>query len=109
MTTTYTVFDPQDTQNHRSGLSMESAAVTLLNEDGYEYEIRKDKKFNLLVLFISDGSRNSPRGARHLIETRFRGETEDEIYEAVIGDEWHGMECMTDADFAAMVARFDDE
>ena len=114
--TSYTVFDANDSSRiYGAGLTAEEAMSEILTYDGYRYEIRQSKFVNgrpCWDLWHSDGSENSPRGARHLVKTlAFSLESDEavaarEIAEQVIYAGWPGMpECMTDEAFAAMVAQ----
>jgi len=109
--TTYTVFRSQNSGEYEAGHSLSSAARELLTADGYDYEIRDDAKHaGMRVLWISDGSRNSPRGASHLRHSVYFGYSDDEIFAQVVAaDGWHGMEAMTDDDFTAMLAQAAEE
>jgi len=68
--TTYTVYRSDDSSRiEGSGLSLASAAHVLLTGDGYAYEVRNDATPArdgdvLRVLWVSDGSANSPRSER---------------------------------------------
>lgn len=106
--TTYTVFRADDSSVIEGrGLSLREAADALLTADGYAYELRTDPTFGF-ELFISDGSRNSTRGARNMISAAlggYYGDTEDEVWRKVVVDEWRGYEAMTDEAYDDMVAR----
>lgn len=108
---TYTVFRSTDFSNiEGSGLSLKDAAETLLNGDGYSFEIvEKDGVFEL---FVSDGSRNSPRGARNMKSCAAGGFVSHDInivYQKIVCADWHGCEAMTDEDYAASLEDRDEE
>jgi len=115
--TTYTVYRPDydySSMIEGSGLSLASAAHVLLTGDGYAYEIRDDATPArdgdvLRVLWVSDGSANSPRSARYLHATRIIGWSDDEIFTKVVKEEWHGFEAMTDDEFAAYLTASNEE
>ena len=101
--TTYTVFRCAEWTNVAGeGLSLQAAAEQLLTGDGYAFEIRQEG--GLYELFISDGSRNSPRGATHLrscVASGFVATDIEELYRKIVAEEWHGWEALTDADYRA--------
>ncbi|WP_044561463.1 hypothetical protein [Azospirillum sp. B4] len=109
MTTTYTVFRRDDSSVvDAQGLTLREAAECLLTQDGYAFEIRSVDGF--LQLFTSTGSRNSPIGARDLRPTRFQTlDGVDALYRDIITDTWHGYTAMTDTDFSAMLASFEED
>lgn len=84
-----------------SGMSVKSAAETILTYDGHEFDIRTDD--GLLELWVSEFSRNSACGGRPLVQTGFFGRTESDIYDAVCrhADYWDKQRCMTDAEYEA--------
>ena len=103
---TYTVYRADDCDDFTAGLSLRDAAHELLTADGSDYEIRQDEDGDA-CLWISDGSANSQRGARHMVRAYgVSGLTEDEIYLAVINmaEAWHGWFACTDESAAAQRA-----
>jgi len=116
-TTTYTVFNRNnsDYASAHRGLSLEDAADELMTDDGYEWEWRSEKTdilgepMDYWTIWLSDGSRNSTRSARHRRASRFAGYDKKEILEEVVSTAWRGMEAMPDADFNAMVAAYEAE
>lgn len=101
--TTYTVYRADDTSSHTSGLTLEDAADMLLTTDGYAYEWRTDAD-GYHVLWISDGSANSTRGARHMRATVFTGFDRDKVLHRIVCDEWRGYEATSDERFAEVTA-----
>lgn len=108
MTTTYTVFRADNAASIAGkGLTLEQAADTLLTSDGYEYEIRQED--GLFVLWASDGSRNSTRGARHLTSCAAGGyiaTSLEALYRKVIANEWRGYDAQTDEAYAIMMGLY---
>ena len=101
--TTYTVFRSDNSADATRGLTLEQAADALMTEDGYAYEWRTDAD-GYHTLWISDGSANSTRGARHLNASRFAGFDRERALLDVVNTDWHGCEAMTDEAFSAMLA-----
>jgi hypothetical protein len=103
--TTYTVFSVNNSASIAGqGLTLEQAAHTLLTSDGYEYEIREEDR--LFVLWISDGSRNSTRGARNLNSCAaggFVAASLEALHRRIVEDEWHGYEAQTDETYAILL------
>ena len=96
MTHTYTVRRIYDTdQTAEVGLTLKDAAEALMTQDGFAFEIRPSTG-GMLSLWLSDGSANSPRGARHMRESCC-GWTEDQLYAWVILGEWHGFEAVLES------------
>ena len=109
MTTTYTVFNPQDSDEHESGLTALEAMDRILTDDGFRYEIRPGADGRGWRLWHSDGSANSTRGARHFVATvafsvrEAEIEATEEIAATVITADWdHLPVAMTDDEFRAM-------
>jgi len=110
--TTFTVYNPEDSsQVEGRGLTAEQAAEAILTYDGYAYEVREVD--GVWQLFTSDGSANSPRGARHLCGTTIfaaadgAGAAWTAIAAKVLREShnWrHGLVAASDADFDAMIA-----
>lgn len=111
--TTYTVFHSSDSSRAYRGLSVEDAAQELLFADGHDYEIRQDGTWHdgtpVLRLFVTQFSRNSPLGGSPMVSAVIMGQTEKEIFQQVLGRDWHGMEAVTDEQFDAMVAAYEAE
>jgi hypothetical protein len=105
MTTTYTVFCADDSASVQGrGLSLAQAADCLLTADGYEYEVRDED--GLLILWISDGSQNSTRGARNFRSCAAGGYIArdlDALHSKIVAAEWHGLEAATDEDYACIL------
>jgi hypothetical protein len=106
--TTYTVYRAADTSSHTSGLTLDEAADALLTTDGYAYEWRTDDE-GYHVLWISDGSANSTRGARHMRPTVFAGFDRAAVLHRIVCDEWRGYEATTDERFAEVTALDNDD
>lgn len=109
--TTYTVYRPDDSSDAETGLTAIDAMDRILSHDGFAYEVRPMDGGGF-ALWHSDGSANSPRGARHMVKTvafslaTNRATAEQEIAERVIKARWPRLpEAMPDADFAAMMAQ----
>jgi hypothetical protein len=103
--TTYTVYQSDDSSVAWRGLSLDAAADALLCGDGYAYEIREEN--GLFELLVSDGSVNSPRGARNLVSCAaggFVATSREALLTKIAADEWHGYEAGTDEDYDAMIA-----
>ena len=66
---TYTITD-YDGNELYSGLSAEQSADILLTHDGHAYEIRLGSNPDCWILWHSDASQNSVRGAGRLQETK---------------------------------------
>lgn len=115
--TSYTVLNNSGNVEGRN-LTITDAASTLLTYDGYAFEIRRaDPKWDTdgesqWDLWHSDGSRNSPRSARHMVKTVigvYAASTESAwpliAAEVIKHPDWHkGCDVMTDADYDAMMA-----
>lgn len=101
--TTYTVFQSDNSAEATTGLSIEDAAHELMTTDGYAYEWRTDAD-GYHTVWLSDGSANSTRGARHMRASRFAGFDRAEVLRAIVADDWRGYEAMADDAFAAMLA-----
>lgn len=109
--TTYTVYRAEDSSDNEAGLTAVEAMDRIMSHDGYEYDIRPMDGGGW-ALWHSDGSRNSTRGARHMVKTvafslaADRAAAEQEIAECVIKARWPRLpEAMPDADFSAMMAQ----
>lgn len=113
MTTTYTVFHSNDSTRATSRLTLEQAAHELLTYDGHDYEIRQHGTFYdgspMLRLFVTQFSRNSTLGGQPMVGTFIMNQTEQEIWQEVVGQNWHGMEAMTDAQYDQMLADLEQE
>lgn len=94
--TTYTIEREGEAQER--GLTLAAAARYLMEADGYAYKFVR-RRDGWLDLLISDGSRNSTRGARHFRRSVFVGKTQREAYEWAIGQEWRGYEATDGAEF----------
>lgn len=105
---TYTVFRSDESSTAIQRLPLAQAAHTLLVTDGYAYEVHEEKG-GLKTLYVSDGSANSTRSARHMNPTRIMGWCEDDIWKQVVTINWRGYEAMTDEAFDAMQKRIADE
>lgn len=108
MTTLYTVYRSDESSTAVQRLPLQQAAHILLVTDGYAYEVREEKG-GLKTLFISDGSANSTRSARHLNPTRIMGWSVEEIWKQVVATDWRGYEAMPDKAFDAMIQRLKEE
>lgn len=113
-TTTYTVFDANDTSTAERGLTAVEAMDRILTDDGYEYEIRPEEDGIGFRLWHSRSSRNST-GPRGMVKTvafslaADRAAAEQEIALKVIYAGWPRLpEAMTDASFDAMMAEGED-
>ena len=110
--TTYTVYQSQDFSICRTGLTLDQAANELLTGDGYTYEIRPEDDGQGWRLWISRGSQHSYGGTQGLISSVFfslaDAETEAaaEIFQKILGHEWHGQEGSTDEQFTKMLAEY---
>lgn len=107
--TLYTVYDPNNGYEIARHLTAQDAMDELLTHDGYRYEIKREG--DAWVLYHSDGSEASMRGARHMIRTvvfSLADEEEvarEEIARAVIAAGWpHMPECTTDEAYDRMQA-----
>lgn len=109
---TYTVTNPNSGALLGRGLSVTEAADAILTHDGYAYEVR-EMGAGHYELFVSDGSANSPRGARHLNSTIlsiggcYAADAEAawrELAGRVLTADWEGPQAMTDADYEAALA-----
>src|ERR1700678_844878 len=110
----FTVLNASGTVEAR-GCSVAEAAQTVMNYDGYAFEIRPgDTKFGGFDLWRSDGSYASTRGARHMTKSVIfsliadRASAEAEIYKQVIthADWWRGCEVMNDEEYDVCMAEF---
>ncbi|HQU16635.1 MAG TPA: hypothetical protein PLO69_11110 [Gammaproteobacteria bacterium] len=110
--TTYTVFNSLNAvyDTAVSGLSLADAARTLLWTDSHDFEIRRTETGH--DLFITPFSRASTLGSRPMVKSRFFSLSDDpavaeaEIFTAVVNEDWHGLEAMTDEAFLQMEADF---
>ena len=111
--TTYTVFRSNDSTRATSRLTPEEAAHELLTYDGHDYEIRQDGTFfdgsPMLRLFVTQFSRNSTLGGQPMVGTLIMRQTEQEIWQEVVGQDWHGMEAVTDEQYDQMLADLEQE
>lgn len=108
--TTYTVYRPSS-DNTISDLTAAEAAIELLQNDGYRYEIHlEDDVYNL---FVTKRSVNSYGGPGALTKTVIYSvadnlaDAEAEIYTKVINSglwENDSLDVMTDADYVEMMA-----
>ena len=101
---TYTVYNLNSDTEADTGLCLADAANAMMTYDGHDWEIREEQgAFNL---YTSQFSRNSPCGGRDLVRSVIssyaadRATAEVEIFERVISEDWWGLECVTDAEFA---------
>ena len=109
---TYTVFSSSDLGHATPGLTLAEAADALMSTDGYAWEWRTEKRDvsgyrrpqEYFVIWVSDGSANSPRGARNMKKSRFMGFDQNDVLLDVLRVQWRGMETLLDADFQAMAA-----
>lgn len=111
--TTYTVFSADDSSDAKGGLSLQEAAIRLLTADGYDYEIRAENDGKGWRLWLSRVSQNAsgPRGfGKSIYFSLHTDETEatTEIFGQAVVDNWHGLEAMTDEQFARMQAVFEE-
>jgi hypothetical protein len=116
--TTYTVINPNTGEVLGRGLSATDAAAAILTDDGYAYEVRERGDIGHYELFVSDGSANSTRGARHMNSTILsiggcyaagRDAAWAELAGRVLTAGWNGPEAMTDAAYDAMLAELEAE
>ena len=111
--TTYTVFRSNDSSRATSRLTLEEAAHELLTADGHDYEIRQEGTFfdgsPMYRLFVTQFSRNSPLGSQPMVGSFIMGENEQEIWQEVVGRDWHGMEAVTDEQYDAMLTNLEQE
>jgi len=102
--TTYTVYNPNASDEAESGLCLADAANALMTHDGHAWDIREEGgAFNL---YTSQFSQNSTLGGRELTrsvvssyETN-RAAAEIEVFKRVVSEDWWKLECATDAEFA---------
>lgn len=106
--TTYTVFDPNDSENFKPGLTLADAMDRCMSADNFAYEIRpmNDGGF---ALWRGQFSQSSTLGSRPMVKTVMfslkpdRETAEAEIFTEALSHDWK-LECMTDEDFAALQA-----
>ena len=110
--TLYTVLNRHGEVQGR-GLTVAHAARTVMEYDGYAFEIRPgDPKFGGFDLWCSDGSAASIRGATHMTKSVIfslesdRATAEAEIFKQVIDHaDWrHGCDVVPDKDYDKMLA-----
>jgi len=108
--TFYTIIDRNGGVLARQ-MTLADAAITVMQYDGFEFDIRRELAGDGFRLWTSRHSRNSPTGAR-LLESRIYSMEDDEdaarldIYRQVIARaHWfNGQEVMTDDQYDAMIA-----
>jgi hypothetical protein len=114
--TTYSVYTQDDHTTAKRGLTACQAMDLLLTYDGYAYEIRHEDCQGTAIwnLYHSDGSTNSTRGARRMVKTvafSMAGNEDAAIHDIatqICTAGWRCLpECMTDADFNAMLAELE--
>ena len=115
--TLYTVYNSNNGNVILRGASVEDAAHAMLTDDGYRYEVRRMVEADetgpaCWELWVSDGSENSTRSARHLHSTvlrygvvyaKDRDRAWKEFAELVVRYERAGTQAMPDADYDEML------
>ena len=111
--TTYTITDHEGSVRER-GLGLNEAAITVMQNDGHEFEIRAEDDGEGYRLWTSRFSRNSPMGAKLVKSVIFSLAADEdaaaaEIYAEVIANaDWFmGQTVQTDAAYDAVMAEFE--